>query len=295
MALRSLRERIEEEAEVEWVMPEDPSPQLLAARSQQALGAWRRLMRRLGFMLRTLAHSAVLSIWCAEGALEEAPTSPPPEEQASSSTSRARRPPRRDDLCHVGDPLPPSTRGPFEANIEECEHPQDKMAARGGQGTFWWTCLACGSRWTRTQAPRQRLTAAAVASASAAAAAGPPLPPPAETPTVVHLGTAPPSASGHSVSARGSAAARRMQPQYATPPWRPELDPEAFGPAPFCRACGHVTVLRQNNSHYDHFWGCSMFPRCRATQQALLVAGHRMTREPSEAGMSMDEPVFPDQ
>ena len=32
------------------------------------------------------------------------------------------------------------------------------------------------------------------------------------------------------------------------------------------QACGHVMVLRQNRSHFGRFWGCSMYPRCRATQ-----------------------------
>ena len=32
-----------------------------------------------------------------------------------------------------------------------CQHPSDKMFARGGRGDQkWWTCAACGARWERT-------------------------------------------------------------------------------------------------------------------------------------------------
>ena len=32
-----------------------------------------------------------------------------------------------------------------------CQHPSDKMLARGGRGgQQWWTCSACGSRFNRT-------------------------------------------------------------------------------------------------------------------------------------------------
>jgi hypothetical protein len=31
-----------------------------------------------------------------------------------------------------------------------CQHPSDKMFARGGRGELkWWTCIACGTRWAR--------------------------------------------------------------------------------------------------------------------------------------------------
>ena len=37
--------------------------------------------------------------------------------------------------------------------------------------------------------------------------------------------------------------------------------------APLCIKCGHLMVLRKGEDSY--FWGCSIFPQCRKTQQLM--------------------------
>ena len=69
---------------------------------------------------------------------------------SSRPASAGPRKPRRDDLKFVGNPLPPA-KGEFTTMRSTCSHPTGSLAARGGRNsTFWWTCMACGSRWERT-------------------------------------------------------------------------------------------------------------------------------------------------
>eukprot|EP00973_Karenia_brevis_P021490 2953886-Karenia_brevis.AAC.1 len=57
---------------------------------------------------------------------------------------------RVNTIWGYGSPLNRSDRGPFSKTPDLCPHPWSKMMSRGGRNdSMWWTCLDCGSRWTR--------------------------------------------------------------------------------------------------------------------------------------------------
>ena len=53
----------------------------------------------------------------------------------------------------IGQPLSRSVAcKTWQFEPAKCVHPDDHLRQRAGRGHFWWTCLACGSRWERLEA-----------------------------------------------------------------------------------------------------------------------------------------------
>ena len=237
---------------------------------QRSVWRWHRLFSRLRFLLISMARSAVLDYWQQSTLTDqELPHQAPPSSRGFSS----RRLPRRDDLSSIGRPLEPSRVGGYRVSPDQCTHPLERMKARGGAAAqggrlYWWTCADCGNRWERISAEesaqqqdqdRQRaasddMSMGSATGAAASSAVRPPQPPTrtSRAPITPNIGIPAP--------------ATPMPRGYAGTPAYGAYPRPGHPPAPFCPACGAVMVFRRNRSHDGTFWGCSMFPRCRATR-----------------------------
>ena len=101
-------------------------------RTKNARWAWKRLMFRYLFAMKTANHELVITTSQLQ---VQDPATPDEKEMPStpaSSKGSKERKQRRDDLCYVGQALAPSIKT-YPVSRDTCAHPKDFVLARGGR------------------------------------------------------------------------------------------------------------------------------------------------------------------
>jgi hypothetical protein len=86
-----------------------------------------------------------------------------PDEEDETVTkkkdSRKAKDPKAPIRRAIGQPLPRSqAQKQWNREVETCIHEEEYIRHRAGKGHFWFTCLQCGGRWERLQAPSSSST-----------------------------------------------------------------------------------------------------------------------------------------
>ena len=142
---------------------------------RQRLSFWRRLISKLLFVEGFYIIQRVLNHWeriaLEMDAAEQQQQHPHQEPAAARGAASAKKWPqrqhRRQDLCYVGNPFPPTARK-YPVDRMVCRHrhsDQDNstmLRAWGGKGKVGtplhlWVCQGCGARWERIGDPQGTL------------------------------------------------------------------------------------------------------------------------------------------
>ena len=151
--MSTLRQAIVSEEEQEWALVQ---PTLTKKQTERAERNWRRLMIKLGFCITVTAQEQLLNLWEDRATAQSSGSSRTLPEDAPKKSKNVSRNPRRDDLDHVGDPMPPTDKK-YIIDRTKCIHRHEDgrsmLTAGGGRGAsgpmYWWVCQGCGSRWKR--------------------------------------------------------------------------------------------------------------------------------------------------
>ena len=72
----------------------------------------------------------------------------PADRREQKQYTRNQQPLRRG----IGHPVTRSkAKKAWDLEPQNCTHPEDELYMQGNRARFWWTCLRCGSRWSRLE------------------------------------------------------------------------------------------------------------------------------------------------
>ena len=117
---------------------------------------WRRLVLALMMMMANTRHTMAV-----EYLIKKPMKMPDEEDEAVTKKKEIRKTkdPQAPIRRAIGQPLSRSqAQKKWNREVEACPHEEEYIRHRAGKGHFWFTCLQCGGRWERLQAPSSSST-----------------------------------------------------------------------------------------------------------------------------------------